>query len=121
MIDAIAENMKIQSADETIRRMAETIEALRAERDAIRKRTAELEANYEDLLCEGHNVIVERDAALARVGELEKALEKMPCMQFKAEKEFWCKHDGSAHSVYCPVTLARQALRTHTPTEARGE
>ena len=30
MADAIAENMKIQSADETVRRMAETIEALRA-------------------------------------------------------------------------------------------
>ena len=32
------------------------------------------------------------------------------CMQSSAEEEYWCKHDGSAHSIYCPAGIARIAL-----------
>lgn len=38
--------------------------------------------------------------------------EAQPCMQPKDEPEFWCKHDGSAHSIYCPL---REAQPTKEP------
>lgn len=25
------------------------------------------------------------------------------CIQSQDEEEFWCKHDGSKHSIYCPL------------------
>jgi hypothetical protein len=38
-------------------------------------------------------------------------IEKIGCMQYEDEDEFWCKKDGSAHSIYCPAGIARQTLR----------
>ena len=32
------------------------------------------------------------------------------CMQSADEKEFFCKHDGSDHSIYCPAGIAKNAL-----------
>ena len=53
-------------------------------------------------------------ALVAEVEALREALrdiESRCCMQFACEEEFWCKKDGSEHSVHCPVTVARAALR----------
>lgn len=33
------------------------------------------------------------------------------CMQSKDEEEFFCKHDGSGHSCYCPAGIAIATLK----------
>jgi len=50
---------------------------------------------------------------IAVLRELAGALEAIAtvgCMQRADEDEFWCKKDGSAHSIYCPRGLAEAAL-----------
>jgi len=36
---------------------------------------------------------------------------KTGCMQKTDAEEFWCKKDGSAHSIYCPAGIAKIALQ----------
>ena len=62
------------------------------------------------------------EAALAaergRAERLREALEviaRVGCMQSTEEPEFWCKHDGSGHSCYCPAGIAAVALDGSEP------
>lgn len=43
------------------------------------------------------------EEALEHIGEIG-------CMQLQSEPECFCKHDGSAHSIYCPKGIADEAL-----------
>ncbi len=55
-----------------------------------------------------------REAWAARAAKFEAGLQKIAqigCMQQETEPEFWCKKDGSAHSIYCPKGIAEEALR----------
>ncbi len=53
------------------------------------------------------SVIVER---IIKFRSALQLIVQIGCMQPAGEKEFWCKHDGSGHSIYCPARIAGDAL-----------
>lgn len=55
-----------------------------------------------------------REEWAKKAEDFHEALEmiaKVGCMQSSDEPEVFCKHDGSAHSIYCPKGIAEKALR----------
>lgn len=108
------------------RKRIEELSSLCAEREAA------LAAANKDLdelrrtLPEGHwreecyNARIELAAANERAEKLRQALERIHlvgCTLDEPEEEFFCRKDGSAHSVYCPASIAREALRPAAPPE----
>lgn len=49
------------------------------------------------------------ESALSAAREALRTIRKIGCMN-EGKPEFWCRKDGSAHSVYCPAGIAEAVL-----------
>jgi hypothetical protein len=67
---------------------------------------AELRGKYKDMLTPSLDMRTEIEIAVQAL----KYIARVGCMQNVNEEEFFCKHDGSAHSCYCPAGIALEAL-----------
>ena len=66
----------------------------------------ELKGKYRDILLPSHGGDPLRIAMVALL-----RIAATGCMQSQEEDEFFCKHDGSKHSCYCPAGIALDAMR----------
>jgi len=83
---------------------------LATEQAANALEVAALQAQREAEILAHRETMRERDA----LREALEMVEKIGCMQRVDEEEFFCRKDDTAHSIYCPRGIARDALTTPT-------